>query len=569
MQISVAELIVGFLQRLGVEAVFGMPGAHILPVYDALYDTRIRTVLAKHEQGAAFMAGGYARASGRVGVCIATAGPGATNLVTGIANAYADRLPVLAITGETATYIFGRGGLQESSGEGGSVDQAELFRPITRYRKLVERTDYLEAVLNQAAAALFDDPPGPVLLSLPYNVQKEHVDAALLDRLRIRRPTVGQAPARPDGEAPVPAEGGVNHESARRLARMLIEARQPVIIAGHGCIRAGAQAELTRLSQTLGIPVATSLKAKGAVGEDTPLALGSLGVTSSGEAYRFIVERADLLLILGASFGERTSYVWDADLLAGKRIVQVDLDARQLDKVFRADLAIRGDIRAVLAGVLAHLPSDLEPGVKPATGCDTDRQAVRGDYALFREGFASVRHFLRALARHFPRDTLVFDDNIIFAQNFYHVGGNNRYFPNTGISSLGHAIPAAIGARLGAPAGSRVFAILGDGGFQMCGMELMTAVNEGLPLNVVLLANGTMGLVRKNQYQHYHQRYIGCDFANPDFGLLARAFGIAYRRVQTESDVDAVFQEMDLTGGINLIEIVLARDLFPNYSSRR
>ncbi len=553
MQISVAELIVGFMQRLGVEAIFGMPGAHILPVYDALYDAPIRTVLAKHEQGAAFMAGGYARATGRVGACIATAGPGATNLVTGIANAYADRLPVLAITGETATYIFGRGGLQESSGEGGSVDQAELFRPITRYRKLLERTDYLEAVLNQAAAALLDDPPGPVLLSLPYNVQNERVDAGLLDRLRTT-PTATRL---------------VAEEPVRRLARMLTDARQPVIVAGYGCIRAGAQAELARLSQTLGIPVATSLKAKGAVDEDAPLALGSLGVTSSGEAYRYIVERADLLLILGASFGERTSYVWDADLLAGKCIVQVDLDARQLDKVFRPDLAIQGDIRAVLAAVLSQLPNDLGPPATQATEIHANRHAVRGDYALFREGFATVRRFFRELARQFPRETLVFDDNIIFAQNFYRVVGNNRYFPNTGISSLGHAIPAAIGARLGTPGTAATFAILGDGGFQMCGMELMTAVNEGLPLNVVLLSNGTMGLVRKNQYQHYGQRYIGCDFVNPDFGLLARAFGIAHRRVQTEADVDAVFADMDLRGGINLIEIVLERDLFPNYSSRR
>lgn len=553
MQISVAELIVGFMQRLGVEAIFGMPGAHILPVYDALYGTPMRTVLAKHEQGAAFMAGGYARAGGRVGACIATAGPGATNLVTGIANAHADRLPVLAITGETATYIYGRGGLQESSGEGGSIDQVALFQPITRYCKRLERTDYLEGVLNQAAAALLDDPPGPVLLSLPYNVQKERVDAGLLERLRTLRPA-----ARHGCEEP-----------ARRLAHMLLDARQPVIIAGYGCIRAGAQPELMRLAQTLGIPVATSLKAKGAVDEDAPLALGTLGVTSSGEAYRYIVERADLLLILGASFGERTSYVWDAELLAGKRIVQVDLDARQLGKVFRADLTIQGDIRAVLDAVLSHLPdaATAPAGVTAQTGAD--RQAERGDYALFREGFATVRYFFRELARHFPRDTLVFDDNIIFAQNFYRVAGNNRYFPNTGISSLGHAIPAAIGARLAAPPDSAFFAILGDGGFQMCGMELMTAVNERLALNVVLLSNGSMGLVRKNQYQHYGQRYIGCDFINPDFALLARAFGFAHRRVQTEADVDALFGDMDLRGGRNLIEIVLERDLFPNYSSRR
>ncbi|MFN3594567.1 MAG: thiamine pyrophosphate-binding protein [Thiobacillaceae bacterium] len=553
MPVSVADLIVDYLQHLGVEVVFGMPGAHILPVYDALYHSPIRTVLAKHEQGAAFMAGGYARATGRIGACIATAGPGATNLVTGIANAYADRLPVLALTGETATYIFGRGGLQESSGEGGSVDQAELFRPITRYRRVVERTDYLESVLIQAVAALQGEPPGPVLLALPYNVQKESVDSGLLERIRRAPPTVQPGHAAP----------------AQALARMLLQARQPVILAGHGCIRAGAQAELAELSARLRIPVATSLKAKGVFAEDDPLALGSLGVTSSGDAYRFIVERADLLLILGASFSERTSYVWDPQLTAGKRIVQVDRDAAQLERVLRADLAIHGDIRAVLADVLAQLPPEVATQRTPAAEIAATRQAVRRDYALFRAGFASVQYFFQRLACHFPSDALIFDDNIIFAQNFLALGTGNRYFPNTGISALGHAIPAAIGARLGVPRASATFAILGDGGFQMCGMELMTAVNYGVPLNVVVFNNGTLGLVRKNQFQHYGGRTISCDFANPDFALLARAFGIAHRRVEREADVDAVFAEMDLTGGINLIEIVLARDLFPNYSSRR
>ncbi len=567
---QVSELMAGFLERLGVQVVFGMPGAHILPVYDALYDSPVRTVLAKHEQGAAFMACGYARASGRVGVCIATAGPGATNLVTGIANAYADALPVLAITGETATYIFGRGGLQESSGEGGSIDQVALFAPITRYRRLVERTDYLDSVLGQTAQALLAEPPGPVLLCLPFNVQKERADATLLERLRL--PLTGDGPSRvgdrklAEDLSPTP----VTTEAAE-LAGLLRAARHPVILAGHGCLRAGAQAELTTLASALGIPVASTLKAKGVVDETSPLSLGSLGVTSSGRAFRHIVERADLLLILGASFGERTSYVWDQGLLEGRRIVQVDLDPRQLERNFRADLAIRGDIREVLRGVLQSLglsPAGTAAAVPPS-GARPAEAPPPEDYALFQAGFGVVRRFYETLARRLPGRAVLFDDNIIFAQNFYPVRGGSRYYPNTGISALGQAIPAAIGARFALPSDSAVFAILGDGGFQMCGMELMTAVNYRLPLNVVLLSNGTMGLVRKNQHQHYRQRFISCDFENPDYELLARAFGIAYRQVRTEAEVDAVFDGMDLTGGINLIEIVLPRDLYPNYSSRR
>jgi acetolactate synthase-1/2/3 large subunit len=556
MQVAVSQVIVRFLERLGVDHIFGMPGAHILPVYDALFDAAgIRTVLAKHEQGAAFMAGGYARSSGRIGACIATAGPGATNLITGIANAYADKLPVLAITGETPTYIFGKGGLQESSGEGGSVDQVALFKPITRYCRMVERTDYLENVLNLAAKALLADQPGPVLLSLPYNIQKETVDADLLERLPSQRPER----SRPRCD-----------QSAQGLAEMLCAARDPVIVAGYGCIRAGAQAEVAQLSELLAIPVASSLKAKGVIGEQSSLALGSLGVTSSGHAYKYIVDNADLVVFLGAGFNERTSYLWDKSLLAGKKIVQIDHDPAQLEKVFQADLAIQGDIKAVLGTLLDRLNGH----GGDAYLCDRlrgkvaeSRSVVACDYAIFQSGFSLVQHFFAALERHFPKDAVVFDDNIIFAQNFYNVARDNRYYPNSGISSLGHAIPAAIGARF--QAAKPTFAIVGDGGFQMCGMEIMTAVNYGLPLNVVVFNNATMGLIRKNQHQQYRQRFISCDFVNPDFALLARAFGIRHKRVEKAEDVDELFAQLDLAGETNLIEIVIDKNLFPNYSSRR
>jgi acetolactate synthase-1/2/3 large subunit len=558
MQIPVSELIVRFMARLGIDTVFGIPGAHILPVYDALYDSAIKSVLVKHEQGAAFMAGGYARASGKIGACITTAGPGATNLVTGIANAYADKLPVLIITGETSTYIFGKGGLQESSGEGGSIDQVSLFKGITRYNKIVERTDYLENVLNQAAKILLSDQPGPVLLSFPYNIQKELADAGILERIETKRRP------RPAIDASQPV---------RALAEMLLAARQPVIVAGYGCIRSGAQAELARLAETLNIPVTTSLKAKGAIAEQSPLSLGSLGVTSSGHAYRYILDHADLVLFLGASFNERTSYVWDGKLLAGKRVAQVDYDFEQLEKVFKADLAMAGDIKEVLAGILTHLESRDGAAGKPMPGsrerADLDRSkaAVTSDYAIFQSGFSLIESFFHALERRCPDNTAVFDDNIIFAQNFYNVSSGNRYYPNSGVSSLGHAIPAAIGARFTDT--RTTFAILGDGGFQMCAFELMTAVNYGIPLNVVLFNNGTMGLIRKNQHQQYRQRYIGCDFVNPDFGRLAASFGIAYKRVETVDDINALFDEFDLEGAVNLFEIVIDKDLFPNYSSRR
>jgi acetolactate synthase-1/2/3 large subunit len=569
MQVSVSELLVRYLERLGVEVIFGMPGAHVLPIYDRLYDSQVKTVLVKHEQGAAFMAGGYARISHRVSACIATAGPGATNLVTGIANAYAERQPVLVITGETPTYLFGKGGLQESSGEGGAIDQGALFAGITRYHKLIERTDYLGQVLNQATRALLGPEPGPVLLSIPYNVQKEKVAASVLDGVHFPRP------------APAASARLVAHANpVADLAALIDAADCPVIVAGYGCIRSGAREVVAKLSRDQGIPVATSLKGKGVVAEGTPLSLGCLGVTSDGAAYRYLVEHADLVIFLGAGFNERTSYLWDERLLAGKKVAQVDRDAAQLGKVFRPDVAIQGDIGEVLGQLAATMAGN---GADTASLAEmrvarlkAHRKAVRvvpdegASVAETSEDprFHLMRRFFAGLAARFPKDALIFDDNIVFAQNYFHVSHANHYFPNSGISSLGHAIPAAIGARFFASE-SPTFAILGDGGFQMCCMELMTAVNYGIPLNVVVINNASMGLIRKNQFQLYGERYLDCDFVNPDFRLLAQSFGIRHHHLASEADIDALFADADLENAINLIEIPLDKHAFPSYLSGR
>jgi acetolactate synthase-1/2/3 large subunit len=554
MNISVSELIVRYLEHLGIDHIFGMPGAHVLPIYDRLRDSTVKSVLVKHEQGAAFMAGGYARVSHQPSACIATAGPGATNLITGIANAWAERLPVLAITGETSTYIFGKGGLQESSGEGGAIDQGALFAGITRYRKLIERTDYLGQVLNQATQALLGREPGPVLLSIPYNVQKELVDDSVLEQIHFPRKAASRHTA-----------------SVAELADLIRDARTPVIVAGHGCIRAGARDVVAAFAARFNIPVTTSLKAKGVVAEGTPLSLGCLGVTSNGDAYRYLADHADLLIFLGAGFNERTSYLWDARLLADKKIAQVDRDPAQLGRVFQPDVAMCGDIRAVMEKVFAMLDTDgMAP--KDRDRLDAHRAAVTqpadAEAAMQQEAFHLIQRFFSELARRFPHNALVFDDNIVFAQSYFDVSDRNHYFPNSGISSLGHAIPAAIGARCFAK-DSPTFAILGDGGFQMCCMEMMTAVNHGIPLNVVVINNGTLSLIRKNQFQLYGERYIDCDFANPDFGLLAQSFGVNHYRIETEADLDALFAHADLTGTINLIEILLDKHAFPRYLSAR
>lgn len=556
MKIKVSELIVRYLERLGVEHIFGMPGAHILPVYDSLYDSKILSVLAKHEQGAAFMAGGCARASGKISACITTAGPGATNLVTGIANAYADKLPVIIITGETSTYIFGKGGLQESSGEGGSIDQDALFTGITRYNKVVERTDYLQNVLTQASKILLSDSSGPVLLSFPYNVQKEMVDESILDGVITEKHISSVR----NNSLPVDD-----------LTSLILEADTPVIVAGYGCIKSGAQDEIDRLSERLNIAVTTSLKGKGVISEQSDRSLGSLGVTSYSQARNYIIEKSDLIIFLGAGFNERTSYLWDKTLLKGKKIVQVDTDLEQLEKVFKADIAIQGDIKQVIAGVINTLEDRniSRQGKSKVTQylSEIGELPADSDTVLFNNKFSLVKKLFDNIEAHFSADMMMFDDNIIFAQNFFNVSNGNRYYSNSGISSLGHAIPAAIGARFSVK--HPTLAVLGDGGFQMCCMELMTAINYNIPLTVLMFNNATMGLIRKNQSQQYDKRFIDCDFINPDYKLMAQSFGINYRKVETEQEIDGLFESLDYSESINLVEIVIDKDLFPTYSSRR
>lgn len=556
MKVQVSEFIVRYLERLGIETIFGIPGAHILPVYDSLYDSDIQSVLVKHEQGASFMACGYTRASGKIGACITTAGPGATNLVTGIANAYVDRQPIIVITGETPTYIFGKGGLQESSGEGGSVDQITLFKGITRYNKIIERTDYLVNVLNRASKVLLSKNSGPVLLSLPYNVQKEMIELDLLDSVL----TTKQEHTEP-----------VSGSQIDDFTRHIIDSEKPVIVTGYGCIRSGAQELVSELSRKLNIPVTSSLKGKGSIDEDSELSLGCLGVTSSGYAYDYIVNRSDLVIVLGASFNERTSYLWNDRLLADKRVVQVDIDDEQLEKVYQADLSIHADIRQVLEDVIAKLEQH-GAGKKqlddiPAFKHAFEARATSDGNSIFQSEFSLIKSLFDQLNTRFPQGISVFDDNIIFAQNLLNISTVDHFYPNSGISSLGHAIPAAIGAQFAEK--NCMFAIIGDGGFQMCCMELMTAINYDIPLNIILLNNSSMGLIRKNQVQSYHNRFIDCDFTNPDYAALARSFGINHVRIASDAELDDAFADTDFDNRINLIEVMIDKDAFPNYSSRR
>lgn len=549
MEVKVSELLVKYLERLGAEYVFGIPGAHILPVYDALYNSQIKSVLTKHEQGAAFMAGGYARISGKPGVCIATAGPGATNLVTGLANAYMDNLPVLALTGETPTYSFGKGALQESSGEGSCINQRDIFRGITKYNSLVQRTDYLLTVFRKTTSILLSNNPGPVLLSFPYNLLKEAVDSRLLEQINFH---TGHFLS----DTLMPAD---------TMVRLINSAAYPVVIAGYGSIAADAEKNISNFCIQTNIPVATTLKARGVIPETSDLSLGVLGITSNELAFSYITEKADLLIIAGASFGERTSCNWSNELIKGKKIIQIDNNENHLNKVFTAEIALDADVKKVFDRLNEKVSAH---AVRPKDTKELIHYKVKYQNRDTRDNeFVLVSHFLNMLNNHFNGDVLVFDDNIIHMQRFCPVLKSRSYFPNSGISSLGHALPAAIGAKLATK--KPVIALMGDGGFQMCCMEIMTAVNHNIPVSIILLNNASLGLVRKNQFYNYAGRFIASEFINPDYRKLAESFNIEYFRVSNPAEAESVFVTADFNSRINLIEVILDKDEFPKYSSGR
>ncbi len=549
-KIKVSELIVRYLEKLRTEYVFGIPGAHILPVYDALHDSRIKTILTKHEQGASFMACGYAQNSGKVGVCIATAGPGATNLVTGLAHAFMDRLPVLAITGETPTYSFGKGALQESSGQGHSINQNYIFRGITKYHTIVQRTDYILKILREVTAILLSKNPGPVLLSFPYNVLKETVDENLLDNIVM---------------SVSPAQDGEDNFPSQTIMNMITASAHPVVIAGYGSILARAEDSIASFCGSLKVPLATTLKARGIIPEGSPLSLGVLGITSNELAYRYIAEKSDLVIFSGASYGERTSYNWDPALVTDKKLIQIDSSENQLNKAFHADIALNCDAKAFFDAVTPRMSQDT---VKPKDTEDLEHyKAIYKNHDVKDNEFFLVHYFFTLLNDYFKGDALFFDDNIIYMQRFCTIENSRTYLPNSGLSSLGRAIPAAIGAKLSTK--QPVIAILGDGGFQMCCMEIMTAVNYSIPVSIILLNNSSLGLVRKNQFYNYEGRFIASDFRNPDYKKLADAFDVSYFRVASCADADQAFKDADFRSRINLIELILDKDEFPRYSSGR
>ena len=514
------EVMVKCLEAEGVEILFGYPGAAICPFYDALYDSPIRHVLVRSEQNAAHMASGYARASGKPGVCVATSGPGATNLITGIATAYMDSIPIIAITGQVNLEQLGRDVFQEA-------DITGACESFTKHSYLVKDAAELPRIFKEAFHIASTGRPGPVLIDVPEDVQE-----ALMESFRY--------PEKADIPGYKPKMSG-HPVQVKRALQAIRQAKRPVICCGGGVVLAGAREEMTAFAQKSGIPIVSTMMGIGVMPMDSPVYLGMIGKFGRGYANRAIGE-ADLIILCGARVGDR-AIALPNQIAEQAQIIHIDIDPAEIGKNMRVDIPIVGDVRQVLAA----LADKVEP-VYCKDWVDRVLQYKR-DFiprGEDREDYVEPRSFIRTLSSMMEEDAILTADpgqgQIWAAINFTQKEG--RFLTSGGLGTMGYALPAALGAKLAKPR-RQVLAVCGDGAFQMSLCELATVVASHAPLKVVVFDNRRLGMVREYQNARYSRRHIATHMdGNPDFVALCRAYGISAALAENNRQAEELAAEM-------------------------
>jgi acetolactate synthase-1/2/3 large subunit len=500
-----AQAIIEALKKEKVNHIFGISGGAVLPIYDVLYDAEMRNILAKHEQCAGHMADGYARASGLPGVCIATSGPGATNLVTGIANAYMDSSPVVSITGQVTRAAIGKDAFQEA-------DIVGITTPITKYVTQVKRTEDIPKVFKTAFYIATSGRPGPVLVDVPKDIQQHSTDFEFHDSITLR----GYKPR--DNPHPV---------QVKRAAEMLVKAEHPMILAGGGVIISNASRDLLKLAELMMLPVATTLMGKGSIPETHPLSLGMVGMHGMAQANTLILE-SDVLLTVGARFSDRTTARVDG-FCPDTQIIHVDIDSAEIGKNVKIDLPIVADAGKTLREIYKLVVKKAMTNEKSAW--HSRIQQVREHYTseLERDSQSiTAPAIIRSLRALLPNNAIIATEvgqNQMWAALHFQSLEPRTFLSSGGLGTMGFGFPAAIGAKVAKP-DVPVVDIAGDGSFIMSAQELATSVLEEIPVIVVVLNNSMLGMVAQWQRIFYNRRYSGTMLHDsPDFVKLAEAFG--------------------------------------------
>ena len=527
-----AQIVWEVLAREGVDVVFGYPGGAIMPAYDAMPAYPIRHVLVRHEQGAAHMADGYARASGKVGVAIATSGPGATNLVTGIATAMMDSSPIVCITGQVPSSALGSDAFQET-------DITGITLPITKHNYLVTRAEDVAPALHEAFFIARSGRPGPVLVDITKDAQQglARLEAPPPSRALRRRPI------------PTPTSDAIAH-----AASMIDAAERPLILAGQGVLASGSTGLLREFVEKTGVPVSSTLLGLGGFPASHPLSLGMMGM--HGEAWvNASIQEADLLIALGMRFDDRVTGKLQTYAVHAKKI-HAEIDPSEINKNVRVDVALPGDLRRTLEALL--------PAVQPRTRKPwIERIAARRAEAARRDvqslpsgGKLFAPHVLHDLWRLTDGKALVVTDvgqHQMWEAQYYKHDRPRSLITSGGLGTMGFALPAAMGARFARP-DDEIWVVAGDGGFQMTACELTTCAQEGIKLNIAIINNGYLGMVRQWQEFFYNRRYVATPLRSPDFVALAQAHGLTGLRVTRREEIPEALERARAEPGTVVVE---------------
>jgi acetolactate synthase-1/2/3 large subunit len=549
-QLTGAQAVVRSLEELGVEVIFGIPGGCILPVYDPLFDSeKLRHVLVRHEQGGGHAASGYAHATGRVGVCMATSGPGATNLVTPLADAYMDSIPMVAITGQVGRALIGTDAFQEA-------DISGITMPVTKHNFLVRDGDDIARVIAEAFHIASSGRPGPVLVDIPKDVLQAQCTFAW--------PPQFDLPGYKPNTKP-------HNRQIREAAKLIAEARKPVLYVGGGVIRGEASEQLAELAELTGIPVVTTLMARGAFPDSHPQNLGMPGMHGTVSAVAAL-QRSDLLVALGTRFDDRVTGKLDS-FAPDAKVIHADIDPAEIGKNRHADVPIVGDVKAVITDLIEVLRRDGAAGTERRL--DSWWEYLRGIQATYplsygpqSDGSLSPEYVIETLGRIAGPDAVYVagvGQHQMWAAQFISYENPKTWINSGGLGTMGFAVPAAMGAKMGRPE-AEVWAIDGDGCFQMTNQELATCAIEGVPIKVALINNGNLGMVRQWQTLFYEERYSQTDLAThtrriPDFVKLSEALGCVGLRCERAEDVaDVINQARAINDRPVVVEFVVGAD---------
>ncbi|HUB28677.1 MAG TPA: biosynthetic-type acetolactate synthase large subunit [Terracidiphilus sp.] len=534
-----SEIVWATLVGEGVTDVFGYPGGAILPIYDALRKFPIHHTLVRHEQGAAHMADGYSRASGKVGVALATSGPGATNLVTGIATAMLDSIPIVCITGNVSSKVLGTDAFQE-------VDITGITLPVTKHNFLVSKTEDIAPALRHAFQIARSGRPGPVLVDITKDAQQ---GKAIFDF----------AAAKPRPYRPHPMLKVEDH-GLEHAAELIRNAKRPIILAGHGISESGAMEQVRALAERTQIPVALTLLGLGAFPASHPLNMGMMGM--HGEAWvNHAIQEADLLIACGMRFDDRVTGTLASYATKAKKI-HIEIDPAEINKNVKVDVALVGDLREVLEQLLPIVGSrDGNPWLKTVEA-SKGACAVRDIKNLPDSGHLYAAHVMHDLWRITGGNAVVVTDvgqHQMWEAQYFHHETPRTLITSGGLGTMGFALPAAIGAKTACPE-KEVWVVAGDGGFQMTAAELSTIVQERLKINIAVINNGYLGMVRQWQEFFYERNYEATPLVSPDFVKLADAHGISGRAVRTRAEVESAVTEARSASGAFLINFLVEKE---------